>query len=99
MEINIRIRGVLVHGVNQNFGPSLVPLREGVIRHWVSPLELILIYLCQFWLLQRVRIIMQDVGYARSALQGGGVTLDEDAVRWEANLGNNERQQVQRKRR
>jgi hypothetical protein len=43
MEINARIRGILVHGVNQNFGPSLVPLREGVISPWVSLLELIFI--------------------------------------------------------
>jgi hypothetical protein len=30
MEINSQIEGVLAHGADQNFGSSLVPLREGV---------------------------------------------------------------------
>jgi hypothetical protein len=29
-----------------NFGSGMVPLREGVESPWVSPLELILAYLC-----------------------------------------------------
>jgi hypothetical protein len=50
-EINTRIRGILVHGANQNSGNRLVPLREGAISPWVSFLELIFICLCQFLLL------------------------------------------------
>jgi hypothetical protein len=42
-EINTWIRGILVYGVNQNSGPSPIPLREGVVRPWVSLLELIFI--------------------------------------------------------
>jgi hypothetical protein len=39
-EINAQIRGILVQGVNQNSGPSLVPVREGVVSTSVSLLEL-----------------------------------------------------------
>jgi hypothetical protein len=53
MEINSQIREVLAHGANLNFGSSLVPLREGIKSPWVSLLELILVYLCQFLLLKR----------------------------------------------
>jgi hypothetical protein len=52
MEINTWIWGVLAHGADLNFGSSPVPLREGVESPWVSPLKLILIYLCQFLLLK-----------------------------------------------
>jgi hypothetical protein len=31
VEIDARIRGILVRGDNQNSGPSPIPLREGVI--------------------------------------------------------------------
>jgi hypothetical protein len=42
-EINAQIQGILVHGANQNSGPSLVPLREGVISPWVSLVKLIFV--------------------------------------------------------
>jgi hypothetical protein len=45
-EINTWIRGILVHGADQDPAPSLVPLREGVISPWVSLLELTFICLC-----------------------------------------------------
>jgi hypothetical protein len=32
MEINAWIRGILVHGFNQNSGPSPVSLREGLLE-------------------------------------------------------------------
>jgi hypothetical protein len=50
-EINVRIRGILVYGADQDPGPSPVPLREGVISPWVSLLELTVICLWQFLLL------------------------------------------------
>jgi hypothetical protein len=56
-EINTRIWGggegrVLAHGADLNIGSDPVPLREGVKSPWVSPLELTLVYLCQFLLLK-----------------------------------------------
>jgi hypothetical protein len=42
-EINAQIRGILVHGANQNSDPSPVPLREGVVSPCVSLLELIFV--------------------------------------------------------
>jgi hypothetical protein len=51
-EINTRTWGVLAHGADLNFGSGPVPLREGVKSPWVCPLELTLIYLCQFLLLR-----------------------------------------------
>jgi hypothetical protein len=38
-----RIRRILVHGVNKNSRPSLIPLSEGVVSPWVSLLELIFV--------------------------------------------------------
>jgi hypothetical protein len=46
MEINTRIRWVLAHGADQNFGSGLVPLREGVLSPCVSLLELTFVCLC-----------------------------------------------------
>jgi hypothetical protein len=40
-EIDIQVRRILVHRVHQNSGSSPIPLREGVISPWVSPLKLI----------------------------------------------------------
>jgi hypothetical protein len=89
-EINTRIRRVLAHGDNLNSGSGLVPLREGVESPWVSPLELILIQLCQFLLLRTLTFFFgQDLRYARSTPQG--VTLPEDAARQEANYVHSER--------
>jgi hypothetical protein len=51
-EITTQIWGVLSHGVHLNFGSDSILLREGVDRPWVSPLELLLVYLCQFLLLK-----------------------------------------------
>jgi hypothetical protein len=51
-EITTQIWGVLAHGVHLNFGSDSILLREGVDRPWVSPLELLLVYLCQFLLLK-----------------------------------------------
>jgi hypothetical protein len=50
VEINARIRGILIYGANQNSGPSPIPLRGGAISPWVSLLKLIFIGLCQFLL-------------------------------------------------
>jgi hypothetical protein len=50
-ETNTQTRGILVHRANQNSGPSRIPLREGVVSPWVSLLELIFIWLCQFLVL------------------------------------------------
>jgi hypothetical protein len=47
MEINTRIRGVLVSRANLNLGSGLVPLRERVDNPWVSLLALAFSYLCQ----------------------------------------------------
>jgi hypothetical protein len=47
MKINTRIRRVLAHGTDQNFGCGPVPLREGVESLWVSLLKLTFVYLCQ----------------------------------------------------
>jgi hypothetical protein len=48
MEVNTRIQGVLAHGVDQNLGSGLIPLREGVDNPWVSSLGLSFGCLCQF---------------------------------------------------
>jgi hypothetical protein len=70
-EINTRIQGVLTHGADLNFGSGPVPLREGVKIPWVSLLELILIYLCQFLLLKtRTFFSAQDLRYACITLWG-----------------------------
>jgi hypothetical protein len=42
-EINTRIRGILVHGANQNSSPSPIPLRGGVVSPTVSLLKLIFV--------------------------------------------------------
>jgi hypothetical protein len=63
----------------------------------VSLLELTFVCLCQLLFFHRIRVLMQDVGYACSALWG--VTLPDDAVRREANRANNEQQWAQRQRR
>jgi hypothetical protein len=39
-EINTRVREILAHGVDQNFGSGSVPPREGVESPWVSLLKL-----------------------------------------------------------
>jgi hypothetical protein len=39
-KINIGIRRFLALGAHRNSSPSPIPLREGVIIPWVSPLEL-----------------------------------------------------------
>jgi hypothetical protein len=46
--IDTRVRRILTLGAQQNSGPSLIPLREGVANPWVSPLELASAQLCQF---------------------------------------------------
>jgi hypothetical protein len=51
-ENNTQIWGVHAHGADLKFGSSPVPLREGDESPWVSLLELILVYLCQFLLLR-----------------------------------------------
>jgi hypothetical protein len=45
--INTQIRGVVAYGVDPNFGPSLVLLRDRVNSLWVSLLGLAFSYLCQ----------------------------------------------------
>jgi hypothetical protein len=42
-EIDAQIGRILIQGVHQNFGSSLIPLREGVVSPCVSPLKLILV--------------------------------------------------------
>jgi hypothetical protein len=41
---------------------------------------------------------MQDLGYACSTARGGGVTLPEEVVRWEANRADNEWGQARKQR-
>jgi hypothetical protein len=43
VEIDARIQRIHVHEVNWNLGPSPIPLREGAVSPWVSPLKLILL--------------------------------------------------------
>jgi hypothetical protein len=50
-KINAQIQGIIVHGADQDSGPSPTPLWEGVINPWVSLLKLIFIWLCRFPLL------------------------------------------------
>jgi hypothetical protein len=73
-EDNTRIQGVLACGANLIFVSSLVPLREGVHNPWVSLLELTFICLCQILFFQRIRIPMQNLGYAHSDLRGDHLT-------------------------
>jgi hypothetical protein len=40
-EVDAQIRRALVHEASWNSGPSPIPLREGAISTWVSPLKLI----------------------------------------------------------
>jgi hypothetical protein len=97
-EINTRIQGVLAHGTDLNFGSNPVPLTEGVKSPWVSPLELILVYLCQFLLLRtHTFFFAQDLGYAHSTPRW--VTLPEDVARQEANCVHNEWLRAWRQRR
>jgi hypothetical protein len=60
----------------------------------VSLLKLTFVYLCQILFFQRIRVLMKDFGFTRSAPRG--VTLPEDAARREANGANNEWQQARR---
>jgi hypothetical protein len=41
VEVIARVQRVLAQAVDQNSGPRLTPLREGVVSPWVSPLKLI----------------------------------------------------------
>jgi hypothetical protein len=68
-KINTRIRGVLASGVDPNFGPDLVPLRERVDNLWVSLLELSFSYLCQSPF-PNISTLVQGLGRARSAPRG-----------------------------
>jgi hypothetical protein len=62
MEINTQIWRVLAHGADLNFGSGPVPIREGVDKPWVSPLELTFIYLCQFLLLNACAFLRRVSG-------------------------------------
>jgi hypothetical protein len=70
-ENNTQILEVLAHGADLKYGSSSVPLTEGGESPWVSLLELILVYLCQFLLLRtRVFFLALDFRYAHSAPHG-----------------------------
>jgi hypothetical protein len=47
-EIDTQVRMILALRVHQSSGPFPIPLVEGVISPWVSPLKLILALLCRF---------------------------------------------------
>jgi hypothetical protein len=79
--INTQLRGVLASGVDPNFGPGLVLLRERVDSQRVNLLGLAFSYLCQS-LFSNVSTPVHGLRCARSALQG--VSLPEDVTRWEA---------------
>jgi hypothetical protein len=97
-EINTWIQGVLAHVADLNFGSVPVPLREGVKNPWVSPLELILVYLCQFLLLNTHAFFL-CAGSRVCTQHPVGVTLPEDAARQEANRLHREWLHVWRQRR
>jgi hypothetical protein len=94
-EINTWIRGILAHGVDQNFGSDPVPLREGVESPWVSLLELS--FLVHVFASQCMHILARDFGYMCSA--PWGVTLPEEAARWEVHRAHNEWLRARRQRR
>jgi hypothetical protein len=48
VEIDTRVRRVIALEVHQSSNPYLIPLREGVVSPWVSPLRHILARLSQF---------------------------------------------------
>jgi hypothetical protein len=73
-EINTQIQGVLADGADLNFGSGSIPLRQGVDKPWVSPLEFTFIYLYKF-------LILNACGFLRKVLgthvvpQGGSPYL------------------------
>jgi hypothetical protein len=72
-DINSRIRGVLAHEADLNFGSSPIILREGVNSPWVSALGFTFIYLCQFLLLNTCTFLRRISG-KHVALRGGHLT-------------------------
>jgi hypothetical protein len=79
--INTQLRGVLASGVDPNFGPGPVLLRERVDSQRVNLLGLAFSYLCQS-LFSNVSTPVHGLRCARNALHG--VSLPEDVMRWEA---------------
>jgi hypothetical protein len=73
-KINTRIREVLAHGANLNFGSGLVLLREGVDSSWVSPIEFPFIHLYQFLLLNACAFLRRVLG-THAAPHGGSPYL------------------------
>jgi hypothetical protein len=83
VEINTRIRGILVYGADLNSGPNPIPLREGIIIPWVSLLKLVFVWWCHFpFFLMHTRYCE---GSRVCAQCPWGVTLHEDVARREAN--------------
>jgi hypothetical protein len=99
VEINTRIRGVLAHRADLTFGSGPIPLTKGVDSPWLSPLEFTFIYLYQFLLLNACAFLRRVPGTHAAPREGGGFTLPEDVVRWEANHTHGERLWVRRQRR
>jgi hypothetical protein len=86
-KINTQIQGVLSHGADQNFGSSLIPLRERV----KSPRVHLLVPISAS---QHICILAQGLGHAHST--PWGLTLHEDATRRDTNHTYNKRLWVRR---
>jgi hypothetical protein len=73
VEINTRIRGVLAHGADMNFGSGPIPSREGFDSPWASPLEFTFVYLYQYLILN-ARMFLRRVSGIHAAPHGGHLT-------------------------
>jgi hypothetical protein len=90
-EIDIQIQRILTLGAHQNSDPSPIPLREGIVIPWMSPLELAFARFVATSTLPNIYCVyVWGLGCVCSNPRG--VTLLEDVVRWEANHADNERQ-------
>jgi hypothetical protein len=98
VENDIQIQRILTLGAHWNSSPSPIPLSEGVIIPWVSPLELTSTRFVPTSTFPNVYwVYAQGLRCVRSDPRG--VSLLEDAVRQEANHANNKRQRACKKRR
>jgi hypothetical protein len=94
--INTRLRGVLASGVDQNFCPGLIPLRERIDNPWVSLSGLAFSYLRQSPF-PNISTPVHGLGCAHSA--PWGFSLPEDVTRQEARCVCSERLRARRQRR
>jgi hypothetical protein len=79
-EINTRIRRILAHGADQNFGSGPIPLiREGVKSPCMGSLEFSFVSLCQFLLLNSCAFLRRILG-THAVPHGGHLTWGCDEV-------------------